>query len=593
MSDAPPSPRSPWRDFLNRREPGARWMLALLVLVAAAEIIWLFCYEGDKTYPMVPANRRPLIIALILTLAALMTCRWWSLPSAPAFPDPRYEVPAAARRWVWLMAGVVALLAMWPRSVRLQHSLSATELATLDNACLFSHAPAPAEDAAWAAPGGSRRLVMDHVAAQFAGNHLGQNPRLNAALEPRIARALPWAAGILSTGIVVLLASALGSPRAGLAAGLIMAMHPQQVQWSSEISDAALNQLCFGTVLLCLLHAMRTNAWRWWLALSAAEAALCFGHPGNFMALLALHVLAAAVLWTSAASRRDKTSHALRLLVVAALAVTTLLFPNSILTSFTPPPPPADLWANTLSGIPFSIGDDNTVSGASLLSLSSAFPWRWPMLFVLLPLVIIAGLWFLLRQDWRTRFAGIVFLVCIPGGTAPGLLLLPIVMVWAGVGLLRLFPRQPRLLHAPLFIAGFYVMATAPALQRTISIPRQPLREVLAAARTAGASTITSFSNNRSYILQLVHGVRELKRLEELNVLVDTAYDNDAPLFVFHTLAARTLIPEHPILRELESSDRFVLTREFPAFDPRDTIRLYRYQPREQIINLQVKPEKK
>ena len=76
-------------------------------------------------------------------------------------------------------------------------------------------------------------------------------------------------------------------------------------------------------------------------------------------------------------------------------------------------------------------------------------------------------------------------------------------------------------------------------------------------------------------------------------MLVDTAYDNDAPLFVFHTLAARTLTPEHPILRELESGDRFVLTREFPAFDPRDTIRLYRYQPREQIINLQVKPEKK
>ena len=592
MSGALTTARSSWRDFLNRREPGARWMLVLLVLLAAVELFMLAGHQVDPPVPAAPGR----FIPLILTLAAILTSRWWSLPTAPAFPDPRFEVPAAARRWIWLMAGAVAILAMWPRSARLDHGLSTTELQNLDSACRFSRAPAPAEVAEWAGPAGTHSLVLDHVAAQFAGNYLHQNPRLNSTLTPRTARALPWTAGVLSAGLVVLLAAALGSPRAGLAAGLIMAMHPQQVQISSEVSDASLTQFCFGAVLLCLLNAMRTNGWRWWVALGAALAALGFGHPIVIMVVFVLNGVAAVVFWKSQGSKRDRISHALRLLVVTAIAATTLVIPNCFLPVFTSSPALADQWANVLSGVPFSIGADHSASGASLLAMTNEAAWRWPVMFILLPLVMVGGVWFLLRQGWRTRITAVAFLLFgALGGLGPGLMLLPIVFAWAGVGLLRLFPMQPRLQHAPVFIAVLYVLATTPALQRTISIPRQPLREVLAAASSATKATpaIATFGSGPTYLLSRVAGVHDIEKPGELDTLIDTAFEKSLPLFVFYSLADGTDARFEPLAHMLETSGQFVLTHEFPAFDPRQNIRLYRYQPREQIIRLNLQPEKK
>ena len=184
--------------------------------------------------------------------------------------------------------------AKFPPSLRERRNRAFKIGALMDRTQLHTNTRLPLGNDRKAEPTGGNRLVLDHVAAQIAGNFLGQNPRLNESLNPRTARAIPWTAGVLSAGLVVLLSAALGSPRAGLAAGLIMAMHPQHVQWSSEISDAALSQFFFGTVLLCLLNAMRTNAWRWWTALGLGLTTLSFGHPIVIMAVFLLNGLAAA-----------------------------------------------------------------------------------------------------------------------------------------------------------------------------------------------------------------------------------------------------------------------------------------------------------
>ncbi len=588
MNSAPPSPRAPWRDFLNRREPGARGMLAFLVLLLTAEIVMLFCYNVDQPIPAAPGR----FIPLLLTLAAIATCRWWSLPCAPAFADPRYEVPPSARRWVWLMAGAVAILSMWPRSARLDHSLSTNEVERLDTARANSRQHHHEQY-----PHGSRLLVIDRVAAQVAAQTLISVPQPPEPTNPRTARAVPWTAGVLGAGLVVLLAAALGSLRAGLAAGLIAAMHPQFVQWSSEVTDASLGQFFFGAALLCLLQAMRTNAWRWWSALAAAQVALCFGHPmAAIFTVPVLNIIAALVIRRSTISPKEKTSHALRLFVVTACAASTMAIPSSYITTFQTSPAIADQWANFLSGVPFTTGGD--VTGSSLLAMTHETVWRWPVLFILLPLVILAGFWFLLRHDWRTRLVAGAFIISLPGfslfdRTAPTPVLLPVVLVWAGVGLSRLFPRQRRLLHAPVFIAVLYVIGTAPALQRTISIPRQPLREVLTATYTKPSATVAAFGFGPHYQLKRDSGVHNLEKPSELDALIDAAFDKSLPLFVFHALADGTDARFTPLAHKLQTSGQFSLIKEFAAFDPRENIRLYKYQPREQIIRLNVTPEKK
>jgi hypothetical protein len=249
-----------------------------------------------------------------------------------------------------------------------------------------------------------------------------------------------------------------------------------------------------------------------------------------------------------------------------------------------------------LCGVPFAVNPDFPVSGASLSGMAQATAWRWPLLMVLLPLAVAAGLYFMLRQDWRTRIVAGAFvtgwLLFAAGSSGSAVLLLPVVMVWSGAGLIRLVPSQ-RLVYAPVFIAVCYVIATAPALQRTMSVPRQPVREILAAAHSPGAATIAAFGGAFHPLLKHTQGLRELKAAGELSALVDTALKSGQPLHVFHSLADRRIAAWQPLVSELESSGSFVAVREFAALSPEDTIRLYRFQPREQIINLQVKPDKK
>ena len=578
MSEAAPA-RSAWRDFLNRREPGARWMLVLLVLVFAGELGLLFT-GTSPAYICGP---------LVITLAAIFTARWWSLPTAPAFSDPRWEIPASVRRWVWLMTAAVAMLAMWPRTERLKHGLSDAEMQSREIAyCYQREHPAPLGDDK-IEPSGARRLVTGHVAAQFAEQVLKQEWRAEVPPDVRTIRTLPWSAGILTAGLIVLLAAALGSPRAGLAAGLIAAMHPQCVQLSSELTDAPLQMLALAAALLCVLQALRTNRWHWWAGLGAAQALYLLGNPHGWLDLVPLQAAALAAAYTAPVAVRDRVSHALRLLVAAALSGLALCIPGNEVAAVSSG---GEWWGRLLYGVQMFTDYDATARGASFVAMTREAMWRSPVL-VLLPALLLAGLFFMQRHDWRTRLAGGVFLLStllIPatGHLAPALLLLPIVLAWAGVGLMRRFPGQTRFVHAPLFIAVLYVLTTSPALQRTVNIPAQPLREVLAATASQPGAVVAAFGRAAHHA-----GVRSLTSSEDLAALVESAFDKDTPLLVLLTLADSTSPGLQSIARELASGGRFVLVQEFPAFAPADSIRLYRYQAREQIINLQLKPEKK
>jgi hypothetical protein len=578
------NPGSLWRDFLNRREPGARWMLLLLILAAAWEfgsLLFLPAGTAGPLHYIVPG----------LTLTALLTCRWWSLPSTPAFPGPRWEIPPTAQRWVWVMAAAVCVLSIWPRTETMKHGFTVDELEQLES----SFRSAGNKDIVAQQGASGHRLRDDEIAARFAANILHQHPYAEDPPRERMARVLPWGAGILTAGMVALLAAALGSPRAGLAAGLIFALHPLAVQWSARVADASHRMLIMGVILFCVIQALHTNRWRWWLALCAAQALYLPGSFHGILELPALLVVVTLVVGTSPLPSRLKASHCLRLMTTLALAGAVLMIPGGpVLKDHGPTIGYADQWAKLLSGVPFAGDADNPSRGASLMDMAREFKWRWPVLLIILPLTVATGFVFMIRQDWRTRIVAGVFLsgllLFAAGYSGSAVLLLPVVIVWAGVGLMKMFPGQTRFNHAPLFLAVLYVMATGPALQRTIAVPRQPLKETLAATR-AKDSTTAAFGSAFTPLLTRSTGLRSVTNATDLTALVDVAYEKVLPLFVIHSIADRTNPGYAPILADLESSGRFVLAGEFAAFDPRETIRLYRYQPREQIIT--VKPERK
>jgi hypothetical protein len=577
---------SVWRDFLNRREPGARWMLVLLALAVILETANLVRLLNTHDHPG-PVMLDYTVIAV--SLAALACCRWWSLPSVPAFSGPEWEVPSAARRWTWFMALAIALLALWSGMQRMKQGFTVDELSQLQSS---SQSVKTAGDADATRP----CLMADQLAAHFAVSVMQQDPDAKTRPVEWAARVFPCAAGVLAAGLVVLLAAALGSPRAGLAAGLIFALHPLTVQWSSEVSDFSLRLLAMGAVLFCVIRALHTNCWRWWLALSAAEAVFLLGSLHGRLELLVLFLIVSLVLGTSPESPRVRLSHVLRLLASLALAGLALTIPlNLVLKPFGADPSYADVWARLVSGIVYTGPPDDSAAGANIRNIVSEAVWRWPVLMVILPLAVVGGLYFMSRQDWRTRIVAGMFLFGLCGlredFSVTAVLLLPVVLAWAGVGLMRLFPLQRRLVHAPLFVALVYLMGTAPARQRMLSIPRQPLREVLASV-PGNSATVAGFGRTFSPYLERTRGLRKLDKPADLSALVDVAYAKDLPLFVMHSLADRTLPPYELLCNELETGRRFVLAGEFNAFDPNDSIRLYRYQPREQTINIRLEPKK-
>ena len=351
--------------------------------------------------------------------------------------------------------------------------------------------------------------------------------------------------------------------------------------------------MLFGLIaaLLCLLKSLRTNQWRWWLALAAAQILSQISHHAAFLPLVALNLLTAVAIMRSPAEPRDRRSHLFRLGLVLSLTTISLslLYSLSLWRQ-----PRMDFQALLLMAIS---GD---VAGAS-----HSPSWRTAAIWGLLPLCCVAGIYFMFRQDWRTRLAALVLLsaiaitsaVCGEGAVMLAMLLLPLTLAWAGHGAARAFPHNRRLVHTPLMLAAVFAITTAPVLQRTMDLPRQPVKDVVQAATRESdrQNSVLTFTFGRDALGAIAYdpGAGFSPGISFLSRLVDFAFEKNRPLFVYHTLRDGRDPGFAEIMKELQTSGRFHLVKEFPASDPARSYLLYRYQPREQIIRLNVKPEKK
>jgi hypothetical protein len=225
--------------------------------------------------------------------------------------------------------------------------------------------------------------------------------------------------------------------------------------------------------------------------------------------------------------------------------------------------------------------------------------WRGLSVSWVLPVCAIAGLLFMVLQDWRTRLVSVSLGLGIVASVKPvammfAVLLLPLALSWAGAGLANFFPRQRRLLHAAVFIAVIYVLTILPALHAVMALPCQPLREVATAAlqATPDSRTITATFPSTGDARLYDREVHIIESITELNGLIDVAYEEDRPFFVYHRLGERYPADWEEIREELEKSGRFQLLQEFAGIEAQEGCRLYRYQPKEKIIHLNLKPEK-
>jgi hypothetical protein len=572
-------------------------LLALLLVAAVVQMLAII-RRGASPETCVP---------LAMTLLALVTNGWWCRSARAAYPAaPLSRGTAKARRATWLVAGASVVLAIWPRYTRLDQGLTADEMVKVETGILGHwetqadgqrhfhpitwqetlHAREAWTDTFKVGPWGYLEARAGHVL--LGGSSDGTEPARERGL-----RLFPFASGILTVGLIALLSTLIAGPRAGLAAGLILALHPGHVMVSTTIGASSTMLLCFAAAILSLMKALETNRWPWWLALAAAQAACFLCNGASLGALVGLNAGGVAAILASRAGD-DRLSHLLRLLLPVALGVVWLVTMDSFeYSSQWPDNALRDQWSQVVGGIP----DTESGSGFSLTHIARDTPWRGVSARWFLLLCAGAGLLVMLFQDWRSRAVAACVLtgyfLCPESVTILFLaLLLPPVLACAGAGLARLSPRNKRLGHAPVFIGVVYALTTLPVLHRLMALPALPIREVAAAAKRTGADAKAMTASPDASAVFYDPEVRVVRTLTELNDVVDAANEQGRSLRVYHRMAEGGE-ERRSLLEELEKSGRFQLVQEFTALELQNHCRLYRYQPKERIIHLNLKAEKK
>ncbi len=625
------------RSFIDRRDPATLRVLVALALAALA--LSAFLIKAIKPWnPKLLAHwnspKGPKLddfiatglwwgaaLALFFLLVSLLTQRWWSLPAAPVRPDHgRPVLPPAARRWVWLMLAAVTILAMWARSPRLNHSFWNDEAMHLRYYVWGDPGDGGPENHHFEAATWKESLFLN----KKGNNHIG------SALEARAAHALsggswddskpfveshlrlfPWLSGLLTVALTGFIGAALGNPRTGLAAGLIIAIHPWHQRWSVEMRGYSTMLLATTAAIWCLLRALQSNRWRWWLGFAAAQAVTLLWFAGAVYPVAAANLSALTIILSShRASPSERLSAALRLVTAGAISLVpvALIMGPSVpqIAAYLKRPHHyapmdlqwyADLGSHLLSGLRSHADPPATSGGITLPDLTAASLWQRILFLFILPLLSISGLFLFIRENWKTRLItgallGGAALACLHNSLTHAammswylLYLIPLFalsLAWSGRFLASLFPDSHRAQAAPLLIAALFALASAPAIARQQQVPRQPIREAVALARGSAPAlhpnpdvVTATFGTGAGQIRIYDPAVHVLDKLSDLRNLTNECRDAGKPLWIylFNRHATTTAspdpdsIPWPDMLAFLEDSGEFQYVGLVPGME--------------------------
>ena len=634
------SPAAKWQHFRDSRGPATLGVLLVLTLLAIGLAVLLV--TAPQPWDNRPASSPASALAnhfhahfhsslwwgaaagMAAVLVGLASAKWWSLPHIAVFP--RLRPPSRSIvRWTWLFALAATLLAIWPRYPRLDHSLSEAEILNLRYSVPGGDQPIPnASPVTVGATIYSFGKTLHHL---WCTEEVKVGPIINGhdraagnGFSERRLRTTPFISGLLTVTMLVLVGAAMGSPRAGLAAGMILALHPWHVRWSVETGGVSTMVLGVTAGLLCLIRALETNRWRWWLGLSLTQTIFLLSSAGSFYVAAAQNLIALLCIMGSGTAPAVRASSASRLLLSGIFAfIPAALFMKASLPwnathlaeahSHAAPRPNwfNNLWAHLSTGL-LPNGDAPGLSaGLGVNDLMAIAPWRGWMFYGILPLLAATGVFFLFRQDWRTRLvAGSLLLGgCLAGyrsfagtGWITGdlvflVVLFALALAWAGKGIQALHAGIPAAL--PLFLAVLFSLTTSPARQKMTTVPRQPIREAVAAMRGSAPGKAdsriltTSFGEGARHMLLYDPGLCIVKSPAELNALTSPATGSHRSLFLCFRDRAGMEKKEPELLSAVSGDPRWQRLPDIKGMEAMWSYELYRFAP-ESVDSIRLQP---
>jgi hypothetical protein len=264
--------------------------------------------------------------ALLILLA--LSARWWLKPARrPAIEWlPEQRTPG----WFWpLVIAAMALTAFWGAQ-RISQSLWDDEDSSLHRAVLGQYR----RDR-------SGELKLRETTWETAlwnywkpANHQLQTVLSKACLECWQAVARPiglqfsetavrfpcLVAGVLSVGALALLLKRLGFAGAGVIAAFLLSAHPWHVRYAVELRGYIFTLLFGPLMIYCLIQAIDSGRWRWWMGFAASEFALLYAYPGCLYTVVIANACGAVALLLRHSTWDARSQHLTRLLVASTAA---------------------------------------------------------------------------------------------------------------------------------------------------------------------------------------------------------------------------------------------------------------------------------
>lgn len=571
-------------------------------------------------------------INAVIATALLATSCWWARQPNRIEPPQRPPLPQWSRRLFWWGLAAALLAAAWVRAPRLEHSF------WNDEELAFRHF-------LW-----GRNIVTDSGNLKFepvswqhtlfttgsGNNHVTQTVQSRLAhglwkkffhregdspFKESVIRLPPFINGLLGIAALALLLRLAGYPLAGATAAWILALNPWHLRYSVEARGYADLMLLIPLTFICLLLALRSGQWRWWLGYGLFQSLYLLSFAGAIYVAMAQNLIVLAVV-----IKRHQAIHFWRWTVSTAIGATLFIqimtpmairiaiymethkhnnFPITLAHL-------QDLWAHLVFGSQWKTqAAPNLYNGLSVEIYQSAHPATLPLMtFVIPTLVTIGTLGALVkgRELWLfvCTLLGALALTALHNATAD-----LTYYIWYAIYLVLGFALAlgfvPELVaggwkslkknHSPsasvalpiataILIVTGYGWMTSPSLAQVRDFERHPMKAAVEVVRgnapalaAANSNTLTcSIGSGSPQIQTYDPWVRPVKEQVDFDGLLKDARQSGKPLFVYACSPLRVQREFPGAWEQLENNQLFEKVIYLKGLEEFWSLQIYRFK---------------
>lgn len=544
-------------------------------------------------------------------LLALTAPRWTrSLPAGHLRPYEAERAKAAARtpRWFWPLVAVPMVATAVMGGQRLHFSMWDDEIYTLRRFVVGDYRENDDSTVRF------REMGLGHALHDYRkpNNHILHSllAKMSTGIwkifrdksgPPFSEVALRFPAylfGIASVGALAWMLKELGCARAGVWASFLLAAHPWHLRYASEGRGYSMVLFFLPVIVVFWLRAMRTAAWRWWIALGATEFALLYTFPAALYSLVFLNLgTLLLLLWRRPLDIAPPVplGRWLTVSTVAGLAFVWLFLPcvpqlrGYVSTVGAMGGPMRWPWVQSyashlFAGVSWFRSKDPASHYPELYKMSSAQPEVFIVLVAATVVFFLLGLARLLSRGWLSAVVAVS--LTVPAVLAfwlsqrGNVYLFEWYLIYLLVGVVALVACGLDLLSArhaalpatvlTLFLAGYFLLVQD-AHRWLLTKPIQPLREAAMAAR---ATILPNYAGHDKVVttgwpldVYDPHG-RDLGTHEEFLALIRACDERGADLYVHFGYPTLAVEADPEVFQLATQSAYFDVVAELPGFDP-------------------------